>query len=78
MKMHLPMQPKTRQELANDLGISARTLSRRLKLFSIKIPKGLISPENQEEILNKLGYNKLISEYNYLTTSPQSDSARPD
>ncbi|CAG5071010.1 hypothetical protein DYBT9623_03314 [Dyadobacter sp. CECT 9623] len=44
----------TRQQLAADLGISARTLSRKIKLLSISMPRGLIAPKLYQQLLEKL------------------------
>ena len=47
---------KTRQELASELGISYTTLYRWLKKNQIDLPSGLISPQNVQEIYQKLGF----------------------
>ncbi len=49
----MKLKPKTRSQLANDLGISRATFYRWLKRKNIKIPKGLIMPNTQREIIKK-------------------------
>lgn len=45
---------KTRQEIADELGISVTTLWRLLKKHSIKLPSGLVYPDKQKEIYRQL------------------------
>ncbi|QRR01586.1 hypothetical protein [Dyadobacter sandarakinus] len=45
---------KTRQELAIELGISIKTLSRKLSAMNITLPAGLIPPHTYSEILRQL------------------------
>lgn len=49
----------TKMELAYKLGISLRTLQRRLAFHKINVPRGLISEIKRKEILKKLGYEDL-------------------
>ncbi|WP_141110328.1 helix-turn-helix domain-containing protein [Dyadobacter psychrophilus] len=44
---------KTRQQLADDLGISPRTLSRKLQGLRIVLPPGLISPKLYQQVVEK-------------------------
>lgn len=44
---------RTRQELANELGISVKTLSRKLNALNIQLPPGLIPPKIYSEILRQ-------------------------
>ena len=46
---------KTRQEMANELGISYPTFYRRCKALGIRLGKGLICPTQQYEIQQHLG-----------------------
>lgn len=48
--------PKTKQQIAQKLGISLRTLQRWLKKSNIEVPRGLVCPKKQIEILNAFGY----------------------
>ncbi len=48
--------PKTREQIAYELGISVTTLWRRLKAHNIQLPKGLVFPQDQERIRAALGY----------------------
>lgn len=49
--------PKTRQELAMEMGICTKTLSRWFKKNNIKVPNGLIPPLKQQEIRQQLGFD---------------------
>ena len=51
----LPLKVKTRLELAEEYGISVRTLSRRFKKNKIYIPSGSIFPKKLKEIYHILG-----------------------
>ena len=46
---------KTRQEIADEYGISRRTLQRWLKKMNISLSKGLVTPSEQLLIYRKLG-----------------------
>lgn len=50
-------KPRTRIELANELGLSARTLHRKLRASGYELPKGLIMPLDQVKIIDLLGFN---------------------
>lgn len=54
--MHNAVVPraKTKGEIAVEMGISISTLQRKLKLAGLVIPRGLIAPEEQKEIYEKL------------------------
>ncbi|TLU99010.1 helix-turn-helix domain-containing protein [Dyadobacter luticola] len=47
-------QFKTRQQLADELGVSPKTLYRKLKVLQIEIPRGLIPPKLYAEILERI------------------------
>jgi len=49
-------KPKTKNQIAQELGISLRTLQRWIKKSNLHVPRGLVSPQKQKEILEKLGY----------------------
>ena len=51
--------PKTKHQIAQDLGISLRTLQRWLKKSNLQVPRGLICPQKQKEIKDTLGYSKV-------------------
>ena len=57
---------KTRQEIANELGISTRTLKRRISESGIKISSGLLSVRDQELILNLLSEGKIYEPMNNI------------
>lgn len=48
--------PKTKNQIAQDLGISLRTLQRWIKKSNLKVPRGLVSPNKQAEIMERFGY----------------------
>jgi len=45
---------KTRQQIADELGISRSTLYRKLKEHRINLPPGLVMPEDQHAIYRVL------------------------
>ena len=47
----------TRQQMADNYEICPRTLNKWLKEKGITVPKGLISPKDQEYIYSKLGHH---------------------
>lgn len=47
---------KTRQEIAEEYGISRRTFQRWLKKQNIELPAGLLTPREQEIIYQNFGY----------------------
>lgn len=57
-------EPITKSQLANLLGLSLRTLQRKLKGAGLHIPRGLISPDSQTLILYQLGYSDLATQLN--------------
>lgn len=48
--MKVSDKPKTRKEIADELGISYTTFWRLIKKLNISLPSGLIYPLKQEEI----------------------------
>lgn len=53
-----PDSPKNKKQIANEMGLSLRTFQRRLEQASLEVPRGLVSPEAQDEIYQKLGWRK--------------------
>jgi len=51
----LHLRPKTRQEIADEYGISVNTLKSKLFMAKITLPKGLIFPRTQKIIYYELG-----------------------
>jgi transposase-like protein len=49
------MKVKTRSQLADDYGISRKTLYNWLKAYNIKLPRGQITPKDQIKIIELLG-----------------------
>jgi hypothetical protein len=47
---------KTKQQIAAEKGIHIHTLQRKLARLGISIPRGLISPEMQQQIDQALGW----------------------
>lgn len=51
---------RTRQQLAQQLGISCRTLTRTIQRLQLNIPpRRLLSPEDQKKIYSALGCEQL-------------------
>lgn len=51
-----PPKPKTKEQIALEMDINLKTLQRRLKKAGLVIPRGLISPEQQDIIFRELGW----------------------
>jgi predicted DNA-binding protein (UPF0251 family) len=49
-------EPKTKEQLAQEMNISFSTFQRRLKKAGLKIPRGLIPPDLQKAIYKELGW----------------------
>jgi predicted DNA-binding protein (UPF0251 family) len=49
-------KPMTHSEFAQKLGLSRTTLWRRLKLHNLQMGRDLLTPKEQQEIRQKLGY----------------------
>jgi transcriptional antiterminator len=49
---------RNQKEFATSLGITDRTLRRKLTAANITLPKGLLSPETQQMIRKALGFNE--------------------
>ena len=56
---HPSLTGKTKEELALVMGISLRTLQRRLDKAGLEIPRGRIPPDIQQIIFEKLGWSEL-------------------
>lgn len=54
-------EPKTKAQIAEQMGISLRTLQRWIKKHSLDIPRGLVSPKKQEELYKACGYSIIES-----------------
>lgn len=48
--------PKTKTQIAEELGVSLSTLQRWLKKHDLNIPRGLVCPAKQTQIIKILGY----------------------
>lgn len=59
---------KTRQEIAEELGISVTTLWRLLKKHKINLPSGLVYPDKQKEI-----YEHLVNGFSHQDGLPGVD-----
>jgi transposase-like protein len=51
----MTQKAKSRQEIAQEYGVSAKTLSRWILKEKLQIAQGLISPKDQELIYEKFG-----------------------
>lgn len=56
MQITVVPRMKTKAEIADEIGIHLSTLQRRLKQAGLTVPRGLITPEQQKEIYDKLGW----------------------
>ncbi len=54
-QMPFPTFLKTREQIATEYGMSARTLRRRLIKLRIKIPDGRVMPKDQIKVYRVLG-----------------------
>ncbi|REG81503.1 hypothetical protein [Algoriphagus antarcticus] len=52
---------KTRQQVADEYGVSAKTLSRWIKSRNLSIENGLLTPVNQKIIYEALGLPPLAN-----------------
>lgn len=50
---------KTKKQLSDEMGFSMRTFQRRLREAQVEVPRGLVAPEKQYEIYQKLGWRKM-------------------
>ena len=50
---------KTKKQLSDEMGFSMRTFQRRLREAQVEVPRGLVAPEKQFEIYQKLGWRKM-------------------
>lgn len=57
----MKLEPLTKSQMANILGISLRTFQRKLHRAGLNIPRGLLSPDCQNHILVILGYSGMVS-----------------
>ncbi len=55
---HAFIKARFKKEIADEMGYSIRTFQRRLKEARVSIPRGLVSPEKQQEIFLKLGWQQ--------------------
>ena len=54
-------KPKTKEQLAKEMDIHLRTFQRRLEKAGMSVPRGLIFPEQQAEIFERLGWERKVS-----------------
>jgi transcriptional regulator with XRE-family HTH domain len=59
--LSLSREPKTRSQLACEYGVSVRTINRWLEDKNLKIPQGLICPNDLRIIYATLGPSKNIN-----------------
>ena len=57
--LHSTPEPKTKENIANEMNISLRTLQRRLKKAGLDVPRGHIPPDVQDAIYQALGWKAL-------------------
>ncbi|MBK7939723.1 MAG: hypothetical protein IPJ82_22715 [Lewinellaceae bacterium] len=51
---------KSKKEIAEAMGIGISTLQRRLRNIGMAVPRGLIFPEMQLEIYERLGWREMM------------------
>lgn len=56
----MTQKAKSRQEIAQEYGVSARALSRWIQKSGLPIPNGLVSPKGQQKIYEEFGKPVLI------------------
>ena len=57
------LTPRSRQQIAEHLGFSTRTLKRKMQGKGIVVPSGLISYEDQIIIYTALGYKEKLLDF---------------
>lgn len=50
------MKAKNKKQMAQEMGIHPNTLTKYLKKAGLQIPRGFISPQQQQEIYRRLGW----------------------
>jgi hypothetical protein len=50
---------KSKEQIAAELGISLRTLQRKLQKAGLDVPRGFLSPETQNLIYTRLGCREM-------------------
>ena len=56
---------KYKKEIAREYGFTVKTLSRKLKQKEVVLTRGLLSPEQQEQIYNQLEYPPRVDPKDY-------------
>jgi len=53
---HSELKAKNKKQLAREMGIHPNTLTKYLKRAGLQVPRGFISPQQQQEIYRRLGW----------------------
>ncbi len=64
----MEIRAKSRQQIADEYGISAKTLARWLQRENIQVTKGLVTPREQELIYAAFGQTEKKTHYKYVLT----------
>jgi len=54
------LKAKNKKQIAKEMGIHPNTFSRRLKNAGLCVPRGVISPRQQQEILRRLRWGEKV------------------
>ncbi len=60
----MKLLPRTKSQMAHEMGICLRTFQRKLKKANLNIPRGLISPSCQLKIYQALQWFPISTELN--------------
>lgn len=60
----MKLLPRTKSQMAHEMGICLRTFQRKLKKANLNIPRGLISPSSQLKIYQALEWFPTSTELN--------------
>ena len=72
----MKLEPFTKSQMANILGISLRTFQRKLQRAGLNIPRGLISPDCQIQIFVTLGYSSMATHLKMKTSRKNKNDMR--
>lgn len=72
----MKQEPLTKSQLAILLGMSLRTLQRKLERSGLNIPRGLISPDCQIQIFVTLGYSSMATHLKMKTSRKTKNEMR--
>lgn len=56
VEQHPELKAKNKKQIAQEMGIHPNTLTKYLKKAGLQVPRGFISPQQQQEIYRRLGW----------------------